>query len=404
MPSWLRAASLPLLERYYPVQLDLHPPTERSQIADFLTQRGLLERTSAKQARLMLDHSDIHVESVCDALPQPSLGKIHIPAQWETMESVLVAWSVLYPPLWALHAQIVEAITPVCEVSILVPAPLWADAIYLYLCQRGIANLARVRFLHLPTDDVWVRDYGAVVGEDERGELAVVHAHYVTQPRYPQRRDAASAARWSAHKKLPARLLDLRTEGGNLWSDGEGTLIMSEQVFRSNPHLERAEIERRLHEVFAFNKLLILPRLRMEETGHIDLVLKLANANTVLMSKPLNQGLGAWLNDKQLRSARHLLEDTTNARGEHYTIYELPALSMYFNWGVYPIWRTYTNSLTVNGRVLVPIYGVNEDEEALDIYRRAMPEHEVIGIDCKIGINGGGAVHCLTKEIPAMCK
>jgi agmatine deiminase len=309
---------------------------------------------------------------------------------------------VLYPPLWALHAQIVEAITPVCDVSILVPAPLWAYAIYQYLCQRGRANLARVRFLHLPTDDVWVRDYGTVVGEDEHGELASVYAHYLTQPNYPQQRDDASAARWSAYEELPARLLDLRTEGGNLWTDGEGTLIMSEQVFRSNPHLNRTEIERRLHEVFVFEKLIILPRLRMEETGHIDLVLKLANANTVLMSKPSNQGLGAWLNDGRLRSTRHLLEYATNARGEHYTIHELPALPMYFNWGVYPIWRSYTNSLTINGRVLVPVYGVDEDEQALEIYRRVMPEHEVIGIDCKVGINGGGAVHCLTREIPML--
>jgi agmatine deiminase len=402
MPTWVRTLSLPLLERYYPLQLDLHPPTDLSQIADFLARRGLLVNTSPRQARLMLENTRIHVECVPDAEPQPSQGKIRVPAQWETMESVLIAWSVLYPPLWELHAQIVEAITPVCDVSILVPTPMWASAIYLYLCRRGVANLARVRFLHLPTDDMWVRDYGAVVGVDEQGELSSVYAHYRTQPNYPQQRDEASAARWSAYEELPARRLDLHTEGGNLWTDGEGTLIMSEQVFRSNPHLERAEIERRLHEVFVFEKLMILPRLRMEETGHIDLVLKLANANTLLMSKPLKHGLGAWLNDSPLRSARRLLEDTTNARGERYTIHELPALPMYFNWGVYPIWRTYTNSLTVNGRVLVPVYGVAEDEQALDVYRCAMPEHAVIGIDCKVGINGGGAVHCLTREIPML--
>jgi agmatine/peptidylarginine deiminase len=30
-----------------------------------------------------------------------------------------------------------------------------------------------------------------------------------------------------------------------------------------------------------------------------------------------------------------------------------------------------------------------------------MPAHEFVPIDCRAAINGGGAVHCLTREIPA---
>ncbi len=57
--------------------------------------------------------------------------------------------------------------------------------------------------------------------------------------------------------------------------------------------------------------------------------------------------------------------------------------------------------MTVNGRVLVPTFGIPSDAEALAIYREAMPDYDVIGIDCRAAANGGGAVHCLTKEIPA---
>jgi len=38
---------------------------------------------------------------------------------------------------------------------------------------------------------------------------------------------------------------------------------------------------------------------------------------------------------------------------------------------------------------------------ALRVYRDAMPEHDVCAIDCAAAGNGGGAVHCLTKEVPA---
>jgi agmatine/peptidylarginine deiminase len=29
-----------------------------------------------------------------------------------------------------------------------------------------------------------------------------------------------------------------------------------------------------------------------------------------------------------------------------------------------------------------------------------MPSHDIIPIQCAVGANGGGAVHCLTKEVP----
>jgi agmatine/peptidylarginine deiminase len=33
-----------------------------------------------------------------------------------------------------------------------------------------------------------------------------------------------------------------------------------------------------------------------------------------------------------------------------------------------------------------------------------MPDHEVIAIDSRAAANGGGGVHCLTKEIPAAAR
>jgi agmatine deiminase len=63
------------------------------------------------------------------------------------------------------------------------------------------------------------------------------------------------------------------------------------------------------------------------------------------------------------------------------------------------VWRSYTNSLTVNGRVLVPIFRVPQDSRALAVYQSALPEFEIIPVDCSRAANGGGAVHCLTKEV-----
>ena len=92
---------------------------------------------------------------------------------------------------------------------------------------------------------------------------------------------------------------------------------------------------------------------------------------------------------------------STNAAGQPYRVFELPNPPRYRNWGFFAVWRSYTNALTVNGRVLVPVFGIPTDSEALAVYHEAMPDFDIIPIDCSASANGGGAVHCLTKEVAA---
>jgi agmatine deiminase len=322
-------------------------------------------------------------------------GPVRLPAQWERQEAVILTWPVMYPPLWNQHAQMTGTITPVAGVQIIVPNALWATAIQHYLTGRGKADLSRVRFLGLPTDDIWVRDYGPIIGQGANGEAVAVKTIFDPLPTYPQAQDDAMALAWAAHEEVPVKRLALHFEGGNIWSDGAGALIVSEQVFYANPDLTAETLPDRLRTAFTFDKLIVTPRLDREETGHVDLVVKLADARTVLLC-----GANVAYNRPNIEAARRVFENTTNAAGERYRVIDLPMPKPYLNWGVYPVWRSYTNALTVNGRVLVPVYGVVEDIEALATYRKAMPDYEIMPIDCSGSINGGGGVHCLTKEVP----
>lgn len=336
-----------------------------------------------------------HVEQPSDA-PAPAFsGRLRLPAQWEPVEAVVIAFPVLYPRLWETHLSLIAAITPAARVDVLIPHPEWALPVTLLLDSRGIER-SQVRFLHLPTDDIWVRDYGPVVGFDAQGRRALLSIVYDPLPNYDQRRDDGVALRYAAHAAIPARRLALHTEGGNLWSDGAGTLLMSDDIFERNPGMTYERLLADLRDVFLFDKLILTPFLAYEETGHIDLLCKLASADTVLISAPTPP-----INGARLRRTADCFRRETNARGQPYRIFELPSPPPYLNWGVYPVWRSYTNALTVNGRALVPTFGIAMDQQALDVYRRAMPDYEVIGIPCRYAANGGGAVHCLTKEIPA---
>lgn len=400
LPRPLHPLAAPLLRPFYPVDADTNPPTTPRQMADYLKRWRLLPAMDEREMRRHLTHQPAQVELTrADTDPPQGSGPLRLPAQWEPVESVLLTWPVLYPPLWPLYAQMVAAIAPVAPLHVLVPRPTWASGIQLYIQEMAGVSADRVGYLYLPTDDIWVRDYGPFVGQDSDGQPAAVYAIFDPLPAYPQQLDDAMPRRWAAHQQLPACQLDLHAEGGNFWSDGAGTLIVSEHLFARHHRWGREAVMERLHRAFDFEKLIITPYLRAEETGHVDLLVKLADAQTVLVTES-KAVLG--INAPRVLEAASVFRRETNARGQPYRIIELPALPRYRNWGVYNVWRSYTNALTVNGRVLVPIYGEPADDIALKVYEHAMPDHEILPIDCQASINGGGAVHCLTREVYAL--
>jgi agmatine deiminase len=235
------------------------------------------------------------------------------------------------------------------------------------------------------------------MGVSEDGQRVAVNPTYAVLPQYPQSDDNSMARRWAAHHQIPVQPLELFTEGGNLWSDGNGTLIMSSQIFYSNPYYTRETLLDYLHRIFDFEKLIITPRLTLEETGHVDLLVKLATENTIFVSHAESPSTA-----EIMRKAKRLFQRETNAAGEPYQVVELPTPPLYLNWFLYTIRRAYTNSLTVNGCVLVPTFHISQDDIALRLYDKHMPGFDVIPVDSRIGINGGGAVHCMTKEVPGL--
>jgi len=399
-PGPIQQMMQPLWKAIYPVVEDTAPPTDAAAMADYLVRYGLLKAYSLQDLYICLRDSQPHIEDATTppaATVEPALPA-RLPAQWEPMQAVIVNWPVMYPPLWDLHAQMVENITPAADVTITVPAPMWAHAVCLYLHHRGHIGadlMGKIRFMTLPTNDIWVRDYGPIIGYDQNGQRVAFDAIYDHIPEYPQTLDDHMPIHWAGQQGMPLIPVDLHTEGGNLWSDGAGTLIMTEQIFNENPGHDRASLERYLHTLFDYEKLIITPRLRLESTGHVDLILKLAAANHVLLSAPTSQSTG-----EELDQTAQLFERETNAAGKPYSVDFLPTPRLYFNWFTYPIRRSYTNALTVNGRVLVPVYKLPTDDTALRVYERAMPGYEIVPIDCAIGANGGGAVHCMTKDVP----
>ena len=65
---------------------------------------------------------------------------------------------------------------------------------------------------------------------------------------------------------------------------------------------------------------------------------------------------------------------------------------------------SYMNFLIVNGAVIAPQYGDENDAVAIEQVRKMFPDREVVGVQTKEVAFGGGNIHCITQQQPAVKK
>ncbi len=99
-----------------------------------------------------------------------------------------------------------------------------------------------------------------------------------------------------------------------------------------------------------------------------------------------------------LKKMESELNGFRQANGQPYRLVPLPWPDACFDDDGHRLPATYANFLFINGAVLVPLYGVRQDDKALDVFRTLFPQHEIIGINCRPLILQHGSLHCVTMN------
>jgi agmatine/peptidylarginine deiminase len=241
----------------------------------------------------------------------------------------------------------------------------------------------------IPTSSIWIRDYGPFFIEKE-GELSIVDFNYLG---FRLRLlDNIYPTLYALKNKIDFNFkanFGLCIQGGNYMVDRKGIGMVSADTLESdNADKTINEMSGILKKYLGLNEVLFLESQKDDGTGHIDMYSKLIDDNTVL--------IGQW--DEEDINYRILENNTQLLVNSGYNVIRIPMLRDP-NKEKGTIW-TYTNSLIINGTnkniVLVPTYGVDEDLTAISIYEQAMPDYEIIGIDCRPLIDLLGAIHCST--------
>ncbi len=194
---------------------------------------------------------------------------------------------------------------------------------------------------------------------------------------------------------------DLVLEGGAVESDGRGVIMTTTSCLHNpnrNPHLDTDEIESHLRASLYATKILWLNSGELEgddTDGHIDTLARFCDERTIAyVGVPPRSDV----HYEAFAAMERELEAFTDSGGRPYKLVSLPFVSpLYYEGERLP--ATYANFLIINGAVLVPTYGVKEDREALKILQECFPQHEIIGIDCRVLVKQHGSLHCMTMQL-----
>lgn len=361
----------------------------------------------------------------------PTDDCFYMPAEFSKHSATVMIWPER-PGSWCYEAKFAEKVFAeiIGKIAEFEKVFVLASNKKFHHAKACLENVRNAEVLNINSDDAWARDTAPTFVVNGKGDIRAVdwqfnawggeydglYANWDNDDKIP----------YELCKKLGIALYDAHPfvlEGGSIHTDGEGTLITTEECLLSkgrNPQLTKAEIEENLKKYLGVKKIIWLPSgiYNDETNGHIDNICAfVATAEVVL----------AWCDDENdpqyaiSKACLKVLENSTDALGRKIKVHKLPVpkvpvtvtekdLEGYiFEDGEDTrevgerLAASYVNFYFCNGAVILPQFGgenAESDRVAAEILERVCKDRKIIPIYARDIIVGGGNIHCITQQIP----
>ena len=247
------------------------------------------------------------------------------------------------------------------------------------VCKLLKAYEVKYGFLH-HTKDYWCRDYMPVQVDRHKYTQYTYAPDYLSDKKYKTyitNPDAIMKELGFATQKT-ALIID----GGNVIKCPD-KVIMTEKIFMENRHLKRNEIISELENLFAC-EVVFLPWDKSEIYGHSDGIVRWIDGDKVLLTA--------------YEQSRYFLQKFRKILEQHFNIipmaYHTRPRNRQLTWA-------YINFLQTKNVIVVPAFGIKEDEQALMQIENAFPDYcgRIKSVDfSKVVIHGGG-LNCISWNI-----
>lgn len=335
-----------------------------------------------------------------------------LPAEWETQSGVMLTWphadsdwADLLPTVMPVFEQLGVAIARHENLLSVCQNHAHAEQLRTRLVAAG-APSQHLFFVPAPSDDTWARDHGPITvlhgNEPELNDFMFNG----WGGKFSGTKDTKINRHIARHGALgphPMHGRDFVLEGGALETDGRGTLLATRSTLITdtrNPGLTQSEVEACLSEWLGIRRFLWLQHgdISGDDTdGHIDTLARFTDPDTIVYSTA-PQGDA---DHAELAAMEAELQALRDEHGRPYRLCPLPFPGVHTDEHGRRLPATYANFLLINSAVLLPVYGVPADQQAIAVLQDACPAREVIAIDCRPIIRQNGSLHCLTMQFPA---
>lgn len=313
----------------------------------------------------------------------PPIGPVRAQAEYEANHGILIRWGG-YDALQTSMVVPLTTATPPATVWVVVSGSA-QQASASSMLTTGMANMAHVRFITAPTDSVWIRDYGPRF-IDDWGKRAISD-HTYNRPR-PNDNNFPSV--FAAQFDEAIYDLPLEHGGGNFHLFRGREAYMTRLIANENPSFTEQEIKDAYLEYQGLELTLTDPLpASYDSTQHIDMwMLPLGDDKVMIGEYAASEGGGV---PKTVTDATASL---MQSRG--YTVYRTPG------WRSGGAHYTYTNSVIVNQTVLVCQFTgqTTRNAQAVATFEAALPDHDVVTVNCSSIITQAGAIHCIVMHVP----
>lgn len=341
------------------------------------------------------------------------MNGFRMPAEWEQHSRTWVIWPCR-TEIWEgqeelanrSYEDVIRAIARFEPVTLIVKPDLLHE-----VSQRFVDIRSEVDFFAKEVDDSWARDVMPLFMVAGNEKLHAINWGFNAwgEKFSPYSYDQEIAAHVIQALKEKNEIesfesIDMILEGGSVHFDGEGTLLTTKQCLLNenrNPHLSKNEIESTLKRAFNVEKIVWLEEGiygDVDTDGHIDVIAAFVKPGTVITmsTDDVNHP-----NYAVFAKNKAVLENTLDAKGRSFEVLEIPQPTPQL-WDNQPLPLSYINFYIANGAVIVPVFDDPNDEKALAIFGKAFPEHEIVPVFALPIFRGGGGIHCITMQQPAL--
>lgn len=308
-------------------------------------------------------------------------------AEWEPAHGSLIRWPLGIP------SDLVVELAKDDSLYVLVASNFHRDQAISTFNAWNV-NLDHCRFIIAPTNSHWTRDWGPHYVFDEQGIGGIADPFFDGYPWVP-----GCNAEAFLHEKenngregkggyaldnlvngilaqnfdCPLTAMPIYLTGGNVMTDGRNTAVATQQMLDENfPGFTEEQFRQIAETSLGITNFIIVDNPEVNGIQHIDCYAKFLDERTILVKE-----VDTWNWEYACCEAlAEHLGNELNCYGEPYQI-ERIYCGAYSGQNV----AAYTNSLILNNKVYVPLFGISADAEALETYERLMPGYDVIGFE-----------------------